>query len=405
MFSSKGISRWTALACMMLAVPALAADKSGINIKQVQVGDNARVDLLLDNKISDAQIRTEFINDIIQLSLSNTSVYPAKISSISGQELTKIFVYQYAPGLVRVRLTVKGKAESYQGKLLVRPSGKMLTVSLGAGADQVVSKAAQTRKKADAAPATTDAEERALLDRILNSDKPAEKVAEKQREKTEEKVAEKAAAAVAPAEQQVRKASNSKVSLGRTDELINPWKALTSFVMVMVLLGACVFGLKKIAVLKGKNGALSRLITKSLGRPAKMIDVVATHYLGPKKSIHVVKVAGRTLVLGVSDGSINLITEFAGDITQADIGEKFAVAALTGGISGKAQSESADSGSDFLSELGEQLAQESGRPASQMGSGAVAAASPSVAPAVASTVARSSARDRIRSRLEGMKQL
>lgn len=128
-----------------------------------------------------------------------------------------------------------------------------------------------------------------------------------------------------------------------------------------------------------------------------MIDVVATHYLGPKKSIHVVKVAGRTLVLGVSDGSINLITEFAGDITESDLGEKVAVAALTGAAPSKNTAES----SDFLSELGEQLARESGRPAAPvsvpMGTGAVAAAAP--------TVARSSARDRIRSRLEGMKQL
>lgn len=395
MFSSNWIARWTALACMMLAAPALGADKSGINIKQVQVGDNSRVDLLLDNKISDAQIRTEYINDIIQLSLSNTSVYPAKISSVSGQDLTKIFVYQYAPGLVRVRLTVKGKAESYQGKLSVKPNGKMLTVSLAGAADQVVTKAAQTRKKAEAAPATTDAEERALLDRILNSDRPAEKVAEKQQEKAPEKIVEKAAAA--PFEQPVRKASNSKGSLGRTDELINPWKALTSFVMVMLLVGACFFGLRKFASLKSNNGALGRLITKSLGRPAKMIDVVATHYLGPKKSIHVVKVAGRTLVLGVSDGSINLITEFAGDITESDLGEKVAVAALTGAAPSKNTAES----SDFLSELGEQLAQESGRPAAPvsvpMGTGAVAAAAP--------TVVRSSARDRIRSRLEGMKQL
>ena len=42
----------------------------------------------------------------------------------------------------------------------------------------------------------------------------------------------------------------------------------------------------------------------------RMIKVLASHSLSPKRQLTVVEVAGRTLLLGVTDQSINLITEF-----------------------------------------------------------------------------------------------
>lgn len=351
------------------------AGSQGLNIKQVQVAEGARVDLLLDGKISESQIRTEFINDIIQLSLTDVSVYPAKISSIQGQELTKIFVYQYAPRLVRVRLTVNGRADAYQGKLALKPNGKVLSISLGgqASSDRVAAKASQAQKNAEpAGQATTDAEERALLDRILSADKPA--AAQKEPEKQQPS-------------RKIQKSAPKPV-----DQLVSPWRAIASFAGILVLMAGCLIGLRALANRSGKQGntALSRLFTRTLGKPAKMIDVVATHYLGPKKSIHVVKVAGRTLVLGVSDGSINLISEFAGDL-PAD-------APIEAAIPG---------GGDFMAALGEQIAQESGGIVASPASVAVpASGAVSAGPAIPVSSARNtSARDRIRSRLEGMKQL
>ena len=370
MFSPLKISK---IAIVLAVLPLLtqevrAAGSTALNIKQVQIGQSASVDLLLDGRISEGQIRTEYINDIIQLSLTDTNVYPAKISSVSGQELTKVFVYQYAPRLVRVRLTVKGRAEDYQGRISVRPNGKILSIAIGGSgsSDQVTSKAAQVRKKADApsaeAAGTNDAEERALLDRILSADKPTAK-AEPRKERTR---------------------LTSKPEQQPGSSMVSPIRAMVSFLGILLLMAAAFFGLRRLSSVagKGRNGALSRLITRSLGKPAKMIEVVATHYLGPKKSIHVVRVAGRTLVLGVSDGSINLITEFQGDAQPAE-----ALVPQTG---------------DFLAALGEELAQESGGKPSN-GAGAVSAG-PAI-PATSATAPRDRARDRIRSRLEGMKQL
>src|SRR5271154_5553645 len=66
-------------------------------LKQVQISGSSQIDLLFDGKIQKSQIRTEFFNDVIQINLTESAVYPAKISSVNGGRLVKIFAYQYAP--------------------------------------------------------------------------------------------------------------------------------------------------------------------------------------------------------------------------------------------------------------------------------------------------------------------
>jgi len=365
-------TKWL-LSLISCAATVGSAHAAAVNIKQVVVGQDSRVDLVLDGKLNESQVRTEYLNDIVQLSISDATVYPAKITSVSGQDLTKVFVYQYAPKLVRVRLSVKGKAESYKNRISLKASGKSLVVGLSgrnSKADQVTASAAQVQKKSDPAPALNDADERALLDKILKSEGTPEAAPQ--------------AKVAAPTAQAKVTTTRALTGSPKTEDLINPWKALGSFLFVMALLGAAILGLKRVASLKGKNNALGKLLTRTLGKPEKMIEVVATHYLGPKKSIHVVNVAGRTLVLGVSDGAINLITEFGvGEVTKA-APKPVAQASET---------------SDFLSELGEQIAKESGGVAPSQGAGAV------LAGPTLNASSRDRTREMIRNRLEGMKQL
>jgi flagellar protein FliO/FliZ len=108
--------------------------------------------------------------------------------------------------------------------------------------------------------------------------------------------------------------------------------------LVLGLFGVCALGFKRYAQGRtdsrlgdagaltaaatrgGWLGALGRIAKRGLGRDGSMIEVLSTHYLGPKKSIAVVRVAGRLLVLGVSSDSINLITQLSGEDALADAG-------------------------------------------------------------------------------------
>jgi flagellar biogenesis protein FliO len=299
-------------------------------LKQVQVSNGSQVDLLFDSKISKSQIKTEFFNDVIQISLHDVSVYPAKISSVSGGSLTKVFAYQYAPKLVRCRFSVKGKAESYKNKLQLITSaggGKMLTVRLGdpveapaqdrtaaavqshSKVDHVVMQAPRAKAKSEIEGGTkiNDAEEQALLERVMKSSPAGQ---------AEAKVDEK-------------KEAGHDLPLTRGDRpltggkpLPSPMNALGKLALVVGLFSLCALAVKKFwkgraeASIGGAGwmASIGQFARKNLGpRSKKMIEVISSHHLGPKKSIAVVRVAGRMLVLGITDDSINLITQISGD--------------------------------------------------------------------------------------------
>jgi flagellar biogenesis protein FliO len=390
-------------------------------LKQVQVTNGSQVDLLFDGKIKPAQIRTEFFNDTIQVSLTDAAVYPAKISSVNGDALTKIFAYQYAPKLVRCRITVKGKAEDYKDLFTAKAQGKILTLRVGQSSDQITlqssapeAQAGQAKKRVVEADAfkISEAEEKALLERVLKSQPVAPTTA----------VMEKQEAAPQSSKRSKRDREESPKALAGGKPLPSLWSALAKLAMVIALFLAAAFAVRKfrgvdfgsapsghfeksgLMGLKGLGGALSRF-THGIGikgAKGKMIEVVSTHHLGPKKSIAVVKVAGRTLVLGVSAESINLITQIDGngeadfsDLGGLDIAFDRSSApepASPGGLGATA------AGPAFFSEL---LRGEATQPqaAYARGPGEVSARP------VATPPSSTNVRAQIRSRLEGLKPL
>jgi flagellar biogenesis protein FliO len=332
--------------CLAISAFAIAPQAHAIStLKQVQVTNGSEIDLLFDSKVSKSQIKTEFFNDVIQISLTDVSVYPAKISSVSGGNITKIFAYQYAPKLVRCRLTVKGKAEDFQDKIQILSgagTGKLLTVRVGAPlgvqnafanttdeADKISVQAARAKDAPVAAagpavdtsaPKINDKEEKALLDRVM---------------KTAPEVAQAAPEKVVKAE--TRDLTNEKnifldkpagkiENLAGGKPLPSPMNALGKLALVVALFSFCALGFKKFW--KGRaesSGAsvglmnslgrfaqnLGHTVTSGKGRSKKMIEVISNHHLGPKKSIAVVRVAGNMLVLGITDDAINLITQIS----------------------------------------------------------------------------------------------
>ncbi len=278
-----------------------------IGLKQVQVSNGSQVDLLFDGKVGKSQIRTEFFNDIIQLSINDVSVYPAKISSVNGGALTKIFAYQYAPKLVRCRLTVKGKAELYKDRFQLVPNGKILTLRFDeAIVDKLTTRAAQasatvdTKNKPASQKAAPAPDKEAAVEKVKISDSEERKLLEKVLSKTQEKNPEKAQAAAGQAN-----AGQKPLASGKP--LPSPFRIFAKFAVVLGFFGLIALGLRKL--LRG-NSTLSRLTKAGLGKK-KMIEVLSTHHLGPKKSIAVVRVAGRTMVIGVTNESINLITQLS----------------------------------------------------------------------------------------------
>jgi flagellar biogenesis protein FliO len=139
------------------------------------------------------------------------------------------------------------------------------------------------------------------------------------------------------------------------------------------------------------------------GKTGKMIEVVSTHYLGPKKSIAVVKVAGRMLVLGVSQDNISLITQLGATaaLDEAAVDDLDLEALGVQGVAPRQETRMAEReapGTGARAAFGALLADEASRPSAT--AAARMPAMPVLAPPEPEGV-----RARIRTRLEGMKPL
>lgn len=76
-------------------------------------------------------------------------------------------------------------------------------------------------------------------------------------------------------------------------------KMTLGFILIAILLTGGIFYVRRYGANKESKSSLMK------------INVVAQHYLGPKKSVAVIRVAGESLLIGITDSQINLIKGLA----------------------------------------------------------------------------------------------
>lgn len=77
-------------------------------------------------------------------------------------------------------------------------------------------------------------------------------------------------------------------------------RLMISLVVVCAILGASLLGLKRWSARRGKN----------IASPTK-INVLTQHYLGPKKSLAIIQVAGEAILIGITDQNISMLKTLA----------------------------------------------------------------------------------------------
>ncbi|MGE0615477.1 MAG: FliO/MopB family protein [Bacteriovoracia bacterium] len=289
----------------LVAAACLPSEASATTVlKQVQSGKGEQIVLQFDQPISMAQVGIEYVRDIIQLSLKDVSVYPAKILAVDSGEITKIFTYQYTPKLVRCRLSVKESAEAFRNRLQLQANGKQLIVKLGpkdTKKDAIATASAQATRQApaetaaDDSPPTLDKEQKALLEKVLGAPKPAAKADGKSAAKLDLKTDSK----------------GEKLPLTSAKPLPSPIRAFAWLGLILAMFGGAVLLLRKLKGRGSLQGRLTGMFQKGKSARKAAIEVMATHYLGPKKSIAVVRVNGKEMVLGITEDSINLISHLS----------------------------------------------------------------------------------------------
>lgn len=80
------------------------------------------------------------------------------------------------------------------------------------------------------------------------------------------------------------------------DPAANTTKMLVSFVVVGLMLGTAYYFIRKYST-ANKSGSKSNM----------QIKVLSQHFLGPKKSLAIIRVAGESILIGVTDQNISMI--------------------------------------------------------------------------------------------------
>jgi len=262
------------------------------DIKQVSKNE-FRIDL--DSRIDTKKVKVEYLRDIVQLSIRGLSVYPAKVVNPAQSEVSRVFAYQFTPELVRIRFTVPGKADAYKDSVILKGQGSTLRV-------------------------------RVNQPRIVKA-KPAPKVKEK---RNEDVVVVSAAQAVNPEPLSKEETELLSKEIPRPESLPSPIKAF-GWMMGCILGFAGIVLLIRMIYLRisssswfsgsGKMGQILEKVAQSVPGRNKPIEVLSTKYLGPKRSLCVVKVKGRTLLIGATQESINLIADLTEDESNEELEE------------------------------------------------------------------------------------
>ena len=257
-----------------------------------------------------------------QIQIPGTVIDPPKQSlRLERGPLTEVFAYQFTPEAVRVRLYHRDPRSDGRGRISLKPEsgGVVVTVMdrMLPTRDPFVPPA--TSRKA-AVPAAESAKSPAGI--LVKGAVPAAAP----EETTDPGPASSASATVVgasdaalptvpPSPESAPAATDSVENFrlpGKTSESPAPFalgegapdllstslKMVLALVLVLLLMGGCVYVFKRTL---GRRMGLG-------GGKDRHIRILSSAYLGPKKNIVLVEVAGETLVLGVSGERISLLS-------------------------------------------------------------------------------------------------
>jgi flagellar biosynthetic protein FliO len=295
--------------CGLVAAASTYA-QSAAKLTDVQVKRNASgvaVDLSFDRPVAAKSLKPGFERNFVQIVLKATKIDAAQILPVSESEISKVFAYPYTQDTARLRIILKSDNKWAKGRVSVwNNSPKVVRVFIkdqkGAGATTEVSEAPpapkavakvenKTEVKVEAKAETKDnAEEATLLREVVANTK-----------EIDINNPESVKAALRPDSEEAR---GQSVGIKAEPSKHFARMVIALFAVVGLFVGA-VFLLKKYS---------SKLKKLPFGKKERLIQVVATHYLGNKKSISMVKIAGEYMVVGVGNEGISLISKLGPEV-------------------------------------------------------------------------------------------
>ena len=282
-----------------------------------------------------------FYEKSVQLDFPGAFIEPAKKSfSADSSMVTKVFASQFDGETLRVRFHIKPGTDDIEERFKLVSQGRFIIVRFDTDyVEPVIASSKAVSKKTQNTDVMGDKELADFLSRASEKMKRQEEslasavkkeeptIQEVETQSSEIKV-KRAGMGVAPLVDQIKKAALSNSDEDKKDVVLNKsktkittkdntgfslkdsrptgkpmemipsgMKMISMFAVVLGLMFLIFFGFKKYVL---KNTAF--------GGGNKLVNVLGTWFLGPKKNIALVEVAGEILVLGMSQDNITLLS-------------------------------------------------------------------------------------------------
>ena len=282
-----------------------------------------------------------FYEKSVQLDFPGAFIEPAKKSfSADSSMVTKVFASQFDGETLRVRFHIKPGTDDIEERFKLVSQGRFIIVRFDTDyVESVISSSKAVSKKTQNTDVMGDKELANFLSRasekmkrqgesLASAIKKGEPTIQEVETQSSEIKVKRAGMGVAPLVDQIKKAALSNSDEDKKDVVLNKsktkittkdntgfslkdsrptgkpmemipsgMKMISMFAVVLGLMFLIFFGFKKYVL---KNTAF--------GGGNKLVNVLGTWFLGPKKNIALVEVAGEILVLGMSQDNITLLS-------------------------------------------------------------------------------------------------
>ena len=245
-------------------------------------------ELSFDQEVKADDVSLDYINETVQVNLSNTEIGKSISTEVSDEKVRTVYSYKLGDDSARTRIIYKKgiDAAQFQAATTTEVQGNKLIVKV---ADRV-------------APAAVTATAEKISDEDLVQAAQWLENAEKNDQKAKEELAAKQAAEQKALES--RKESEIPILAAAKAEA-SADKKTSSTARILFSLGLV------LALLFGFSVFLKKFVRKNPLKKNSQIKILTQHYLGPKKSLAIIRVAGESMLIGVTDQNINLIKTLA----------------------------------------------------------------------------------------------
>lgn len=321
-FMAKGLFLGVcALFFLWMVSGAKAASNELSDIKFSKGAESTEIELQTKESVSEDNIAVDFQRNFIQFSLKGVSAFPSKTVAIRNKPVEKAFSYQYQPDLARVRILLNGSSRKYADKISWSVEGSAIriqipTIATGAASgitssapaaakDRVVSRLASSDKAESTTP--VDADEIAARNELLKSNDSTVF------QKASATTANNSIAASSSGEKKEVKSLGEDTPLflkSTEDRKVKEKEEKSPASKIGIALAGILAAISLLSLGYKKYILGGKLIIQ---KPHQILDVVATQSLGKQKSISIVRVMDRHLVLGITDQSVNLLMDLGAD--------------------------------------------------------------------------------------------